>query len=87
MKKTEYGPLIADVFTKNPRIKAHAREILEQIIPAVNEALEGNGTEVFQAIVSDEIFSEAVMLLEEIDAAAPSLLLERLFIIGSDSSF
>jgi hypothetical protein len=83
----EYGPLIADVFAKNPRIKAHAREILEQIIPAVNEALEGNGTEVFQAIVSDEIFSEAVILLEEIDAAAPSLLPERLFIIGSDSSF
>lgn len=77
----EYSHVLIEIFKEYPAIKAHAKEMLEKIIPGIEIFLNGEGK---AGLLSKEISAEADILIEEIDSVMASPLKETLTKLRED---
>lgn len=77
----EYSHVLIEIFEEYPAIKAHAKEMLEKIIPGIELFLNGESK---AGLLNEEISAEADILIEEIDSVLASTLKETLTKLRED---
>lgn len=70
-----YSNDLIEIFEANPRLKLHARQLLESIIPAIEALMGGKATSL---ALNDASIANGEMIIEEIDAVVTTPLQDEL---------